>query len=87
MEAKGRLSVRLLVVVLRLKMLPAVPVETVAMMLLSGKAETERFLLASVTTREEAVKVAMLTLPLAVTWKSEEPEEELTLKGLSVPEP
>ena len=53
---------------------PAMPVEV-------------RFLLLSVKTREEAVRVAMLILPRAVTLNREELVEEETLKGLVVPEP
>jgi len=45
------------------------------------KVELEdRFLLASVVTRELAVKVAMLTLPRAVTWKKLAPVVEATVK-------
>ena len=61
--AKGRLMTREFVDVEMLKMLPAVPVETVVIMLLMVRLEEARFLLASVTTKEEAVRVAMLTLP------------------------
>jgi hypothetical protein len=80
MEEVGRFMVRELVVVEMLKMLPAVPVETVAMMLARGKEATERFLLASVTTREEAVRVAMFMLPRGVMAKKEDPLVEATVK-------
>ena len=81
MVAMGRLMTRELVEVVMLKILPAVPVETLEIMLLMTKVELEdRFLLASVVTRELAVKVAMLTLPRAVTWKKLAPVVEATVK-------
>jgi hypothetical protein len=49
--------------------------------------EEVRFLEASVKTRDEAVRVAMLTLPSEETWNTEEPEEEATLNGFKVPVP
>ena len=81
MEAVGRLMTKALVLVVMLKMLPAVPVETLLIMLLTIKLELEeRLLLASVVTKELAVKVATLTLPTAVTWKKEAPLVEATAK-------
>ena len=67
-----------------LKMFPAVPVETLLIMLLTVMADEAKFLLASVTTKEEAVRVAMLRLPKAETWKKEVPEEEATVKSAEV---
>jgi len=63
MEANGKLIVRLFVVVLMLKMLPVVPVETLLIMLLTTIPEEAKFLLASVVTKLLAVKVAKLALP------------------------
>jgi hypothetical protein len=59
----GKLIAKLLVVVLMLKMFPVVPVETVVIMLLTVRLEEVKFLLASVATRVEAVKVATFRLP------------------------
>ena len=87
MLAVGKLMVKLLVVVEMLKILPAVPVETLAMMLLMFKLEEAKFLLPSVMTKLLGVKVAMLTLPKAVTWKMEVELLEATLKGFRVPVP
>ena len=81
MLAMGRLMTRALVEVVMLKMLPALPVETLLMMLLMLRLEEARFLLASVITRELAVRVAMLTLPKAETWKKEAPVVEATVKS------
>ena len=64
MVEMGRFRTRELVEVVMLKILPAVPVETLVMRLLINRLVVDRFLLASVTTKEEAVKVAMLTLPV-----------------------
>ena len=77
--AVGRFSTKALVEVVMLKILPAVPVETLAIMLLTGIAEELRFLEASVTTREEAVKVAILMLLALVTCRARMPVEEATL--------
>ena len=80
-EAKGRLRVRELLEVEMLKMLPAVPVETLPIILLTTIPELEeRFLEASVTTREEAVRVETFTFPKGVTWKKEAPDVEATAK-------
>jgi len=87
MLAVGKLMVKLLVVVEMLKILPAVPVETLAMMLLMFKLEEAKFLLPSVMTKLLGVKVAMLTLPKAVTWNMEVELLEATLKGFRVPVP
>lgn len=76
----GRLITKELVEVEMLKTLPPVVVDTVAMTLAKGKEATLRFLLASVTTREDAVRVAMLMLPRLEMLKTVEPEEEATLK-------
>ena len=77
----GRLMTKALVEVVMLKLLPSVPVETLAIMLLTIRLELEeRFLLASVVTRELAVKVAILRLPEGVTDRMIEPEEEATTK-------
>ena len=83
--AVGRLMTKELVEVVMLKMLPAVPVETLLMLLTVPKPKEEvaidiKFLLASVKTRELVLKVAMLTLPRGETWKKEEPEVEATAK-------
>ena len=55
-------------------------VETLAMMLLRGKVATLKLLEASVTTKEEAVSVAIFTLFELVIWKARMPVEEATLK-------
>src|SRR6185295_2677462 len=81
MVAMGRLMTRELVEVVMLKILPAVPVETLEIMLLMTKVELEdRCLLASVVTRELTVKVARWTLPRAVTWKKLAPVVEGPVK-------
>ena len=70
-----------LVVVVMLKLLPAVPVETLEMILLTIRLLLEdKFLLTSVTTREEAVSVGKLKLPWGVTVKMVAPEEEAMRK-------
>jgi len=84
MLAVGMLITRLLVEVVMLKILPAVPVETLLMLLTEPKpkeevAMEERFLLASAKTSELAVKVEMLMLPRAETWNNVEPVEEETV--------
>ena len=89
MLALGRLMTRELEVVEMLKLLPAVPVETLEISLTEPKpkeevAMEERFLLASAKTKEEAVRVEMLTLPNAVTWKKLAPVVEETCKIGSV---
>ena len=68
MLAIGRFITSELVLVVMLKMLPAVPVETLLMLLTEPKpkeevAMEERFLLESAKTKEEAVRVEMLRLP------------------------
>ena len=88
----GRLITRELVEVVMLKMLPAVPVETLLMLLTEPKPKEEvaidiKFLLASVKTRELVERVAMLTLPKGVTERMVAPLEEATTKGLFVPLP
>ena len=82
MAEKGRFRVRELVVVEILKILPVVPVEMfwLSRILLMVRLEEARFLLASVMTREEAVRVARLTLPSGVTLKNEPPLVEATAK-------
>ena len=82
MEATGMLIMSELVEVEILKMLPAVPVETFWMMLLTVMLEEDRFLEASVTTKEEAERVAMLRLPKAVTLRMLAPVEVVRLKRL-----
>ena len=77
MEAKGRFMVREFVVVLMLKMLPVVPVETLLIMLLTTIPEEDKFLLASVVTKLLAVKVAKLALPTT----------ERGATGVEVPKP
>ena len=84
MEATGMLITRELVLVVMLKMLPAVPVETFWMMLATVMLEEERFFEASVTTRELADKVAMLMLPRAVTVSIPVPVEDAKDKRLTV---
>src|SRR5207249_590365 len=79
MVEKGRLMTRELVVVEMLKMLPAVPVLTFWITLLMLMLEEAKFLEASVTTKELAVKVAMLTLFKLVICKAT-PEVEATAK-------
>src|SRR5437660_67234 len=69
-----------LLVVEMLKLLPAVPVETLAMTLLGTTFRDFKLPLASTWTKVELVKVAIWTLPWAVTWKKEEPEEEARTK-------
>ena len=71
--ANGKLITSEFVEVEMLKMLPAVPVETLEITLLRGKEATLRFLFASVTTREEAVRVARFKLPIleTVNWLAE----------------
>ena len=83
-EAIGKLIIRELVEVLMLKILPAVPVETLEIKLLIFIFDEAKFLLASVTTRLLAVKVAMLTLPMEEICKKLEPEEEATTNRLEV---
>ena len=63
-DAIGKLMTSEFVVVLMLKMLPAVPVLTFWITLLMLMLEEARFLLASVTTKELAVKVATLKFPM-----------------------
>ena len=83
MLAMGRLITKELVVVLMLKILPEVPVETLEIILLTTRLLLEeRFLLASVTTREFAVRVAKLKLPKESTKSRVVPEEEDMEKGL-----
>ena len=79
-EAVGKLRTKALVVVVMLKMLPAVPVETLLIMLATVMLVLDwRFLLASVVTREEGVRVAMLMLPPLVICKAKAPVELATL--------
>jgi hypothetical protein len=85
MVEMGKLMTKLLVEVVMLKMLPAVPVETLLMLLTVPKPKEEvaidiKFLLASVKTRELVERVAMLTLPRGVIWKKLEPDVEATAK-------
>ena len=87
MLALGRLMTRELVEVVMLKLLPAVPVETLLMLLTEPKpkeevAMEERFLLASAKTKLLAVKVGMLMLPRAVTERIALPVEELRFNRL-----
>jgi hypothetical protein len=84
MRLAGRVRDRALVLMEALKRLPEVVVETEVTMLARDRLEEDRFLLESVTTREEAVRVAMLTLPAEVIWKRLAVEEEATVKGLIV---
>ena len=86
MLALGRLMTKALVEVVMLKMLPAVPVETLAIILFKTMAEEARFLLTSVTTREETLKVARLRLPAAVTESKTAWLEEATWKTSKVGE-
>ena len=46
-----------------------------------------KFLPTSVITKEEAVKVAIFTLPKAETWNRLVPELEATVKGFKMPVP
>ena len=79
--ALGRFMTKALMVVVMLKLLPVVPVETLAIMLLTiRELLADKFLLASVVTRELAERVAILTLPRAVTWKKLAPDVEATAK-------
>src|SRR6185295_6784483 len=85
MLALGRLMTRELVEVVMLKLLPAVPVETLLMLLAEPKpkaevAMEERFLLASAKTKLLAVRVEILTLPRVETEKKEAPEVEAMVK-------
>ena len=63
-EAKGMFMVKELVEVEMLKIVPVVPVEILEIMLLMFMADEDKFLLASVTTKLEGVRVATFTLPI-----------------------
>jgi hypothetical protein len=81
MEALGRLMTSALVVVVMLKLLPTVPVETLLMMLLTVMLVLDcKFLLASVVTKELAVRVGKLKVPWGVMLKIVAPLEEATRK-------
>ncbi len=84
-EAKGRFIVRELVEVEMLKMLPEVPVETLEIILLMLMLEEAKFLLESVTTKEEAVSVAMFTLPEADIVNKDAPLDEAMVRSGEVP--
>jgi hypothetical protein len=75
MLAVGRFKVRELVVVEMLKMFPAVPVEMfwLRRMLFRAKEEVFKLWLASVVTKELAVRVAMFKLPRGEMVKRFEP--------------
>ena len=80
MLALGRLMTRELVLVVMLKLVPAVPVETLAIKLVGITFKDLMLLEASVITTWEAEVEAMTTLPEGVTWKKEAPEVEATAK-------
>lgn len=78
-EAVGMFITRALVVVEMLKMLPEVEVETLLIMLATVMLVLDwRFLEASVVTKEEAVRVAMLMLLLLVICRAKIPVEDAT---------
>ena len=75
--AVGRLRTTALVEVVRLKMFPAVPVETLLIRSFTMMVVLDwRFLEASVVTSRLAVKVARLKLPIAETLTKAVPEED-----------
>jgi len=76
----GRVRLNWLLLMEALNRLPEVEVLTEVTMLPMVKLEEDKFLLASVTTKEEAERVAMLMLPAGVIWKKEDPEVEATAK-------